>query len=115
MRKIAVSARNIWFLERSIPLLGMLDFFPPDAVGPPAYGRGGNRVPAKCKLTIETDRGWSFSSDITADSKVLRNSSRNRGSGKWVVEAGLKAGDFIVIEKLDDYRYRLTKESGNTE
>lgn len=112
-RKIVVTARNIWFLERSLPLFGLLDFFPSDAVGRPAFKCASGEGKSARKLTIETDRGWSFTTDITSDSKIFRNSSRSRGTGKWVLEAGLKPGDKIVIENLGDYHYRLSKESAD--
>jgi len=103
-RAIVVTERNLWFLERSLPLFGMLDFFPPDCVVKPTL-----TAPVR-KLTIETDQGWSFSSDIAGDSKIFRNSSRNRGTGKWVVNAELKPGDRIIIEKIGEYSYKLMKE-----
>jgi hypothetical protein len=112
-RTIPVTERNLWFLERSIPLFGLLDFFPTDSIGAPVAGRSFPGESQVKKLTMETDQGWSFTTDITSDSKIFRNSSRNRGTGKWVVQAELKAGDKIVIEKLEDYRYRLMRERAN--
>jgi hypothetical protein len=110
-RVIPVTERNIWFLERSIPLFGILSFFPGDSVGPPVGGGNPANGSRTRKLTIDTDQGWSFTTDIVSDAKIFRNSSRNRGSGKWVLEAGLQPGDRIVIEKLEEYRYLLKKET----
>jgi hypothetical protein len=109
-RSIDVTARNIWFLEKSIPLFGLLDFFPADSIGSPEFDRAQGVSSKARKLTIETDQEWSFTTDITSDSKVFRNKSRNRGTGKWVVGAQLQPGDRIIIEKLEDYRYLLKLE-----
>ncbi len=109
-KSIEVTARNIWFLEKSIPLFGILSFFPPDSIGAPEFDRAQPVTIKARKLTIDTDQGWSFTTDITSDSKVFRNKSRNRGTGKWVVAAELQPGNTIVIEKLEDYRYFLKLE-----
>jgi len=111
-RRIPVTERNLWFLERQIPLFGLLDFFPAEVIGPPSTGRPLPGSPPVRKLTIETDQGWTFTTDIVADQKTFRNSSRPRGTGKWVVQANLKPGDAILIERLDDYKYRISKERG---
>ncbi|MFN3821670.1 MAG: hypothetical protein ACK4OO_04995 [bacterium] len=113
IRKLPVTERNLWFLERSIPLYDILDFFPPDALGPPNFGKKLASNRRGTPLTIETDLGWSFTTDIASDQKIFRNSSRQRGTGRWVKEAQLKPGDYIVIEKLSPYHYRLSKESNN--
>lgn len=105
---IAVDSRNIWFLERSIPLFGKLAFFPPDVV----RRRLGGPVRPK-KITIETDQDWSFETDIDGGSMTFANSSRNRGTGKWIAAAVLKPGDRIIIEKIEEYRYYLSKESSS--
>lgn len=111
-RVIKVTERNLWFLERSIPLFNILEFFPADALGPPDLGdRSSWDKPVK-KITLETDLGWSIATDIASDSKVFRNRSKLRGTGKWVISSNLKAGDSIIIEKIDDYKYRLIKEKG---
>ncbi len=110
-REIPVTERNLWFLERSIPLFGLLDFFPHDSVGPPVGGQPSGFVSQVRRLVIETDQGWSFQTDITSDSRVFRSSSKSRGTGRWVLGANLKPGDKIVIERLGDYQYRLSKEA----
>lgn len=114
IRKLPVTERNLWFLERAIPLFDILDFFPPDTLGPPNLGKKLSTARRGTSLTIETDLGWSFTTDIASDQKIFRNSSRQRGTGRWVREAQLKPGDFIVIEKLSPYHYRLSKESNNS-
>ena len=108
-REIQVTTRNIWFLERSIPRFGLFDFFPTDSIGADTSGKIEATGKSIHKLTIQTDQGWSFTSDITSDSKILRNCSRNRGTGKWVVQADLHPGDRILIERLGEYEYRLSK------
>ena len=110
-REIEVTAKNIWFLERSIPLFGLLDFFPGDAIGPPAKGKDRSWDKPVNKLKIETDQGWSMETDISADQKIFRNRSKHRGTGKWVKEANLQAGDLIVIERIASHIYRLSKGS----
>lgn len=110
-RTIPVTERNLWFLERSIPLFDLLDFFPSDSVGPPEVSLGHSDGSKSTKITIETDQGWTFQTDITSDSKVFRNKSRNRGTGKWVVQAQLSPGDVIILQKISDYKYRLIKQS----
>ena len=106
-----MTERNLWFLERSIPLFGILDFFPPDSIGALEMAAASQPIPPAHKLTIDTDQGWSFTTDIAADQKVFRNRSRNRGTGKWVRQAALKPGDRIVIRRIGEYHYRLLKES----
>jgi hypothetical protein len=108
-REIEVTDKNIWFLERSIPLFGLLDFFPEDAIGPPAKGQDKSWGKIVNMLKIETDQGWSMETDISSDQKVFRNRSSRRGTGKWVKDADLKAGDLIVIERIDSHVYRLSK------
>ena len=113
LRTIPVTKRNLWFLERSIPLFGMLDFFPKDVIGPPAFKQSAAGSRSTKSLTIETDQGWSFKTDIASDRQIFRNCARSRGSGKWVKQAGLKPGDHIVLERLDNYTYRLSRQSGD--
>jgi len=109
-RTIEVTPRNVWFLEKSIPLFGVLSFFPADSIGSPEHNRADPTIPKGKKLTIETDQGWSFTTDITSDSRIFRNKSRNRGTGRWVAGSGMVPGDKIVIEQLEEYRYTLRLE-----
>lgn len=96
------SQEDVWFYEKQINLFDILDFFPPDAIEN-AQGEGK-------KLLIETDLGWSFETDIEKGKFCFRKKSKSMpGTGKWVVESGLKPGDLIGIEKLGDYRYKLFK------
>jgi hypothetical protein len=105
IRKIPVeSQEEVWFFEKQINLFDILDFFPPDAIET-ANGEGK-------KLLIETDLGWSFETDIEKGKFCFRKKSKSmNGTGKWVIESGLKAGDTICIEKLGDYHYKLFKSS----
>ncbi|NTW49243.1 MAG: hypothetical protein HGB19_05855 [Chlorobiales bacterium] len=98
------SEEEVWFLEKQINLFDILDFFPIDAVES-ANGHGKS-------LLIETDRGWSFVTDIEKGKFAFRKKSKSMpGTGKWVVESELKPGDVVCIEKLGSYHYRLFKES----
>lgn len=108
-REIEVTDKNIWFLKRSIPLFGMLDFFPEDSIGPPAKSKDKSFDKPVNKLRIETDQGWSIETDISSDQKVFRNRSQHNGTGKWVRETDLQAGDLIVIERIESHVYRLSK------
>jgi hypothetical protein len=52
----------VWtFTQRNVPLWDILEFFPPDAIGP----RGPADAPRPYEVktvTIDTDLGWSFGS-----------------------------------------------------
>jgi hypothetical protein len=111
VRKIPVRKEDVWtFTQRNVPLWDILDFFPRDAIGP----RGPKDEPRPYEVlpvTIETDLGWSFESDIQYGAWIFRpRSPRSPGMMKWCRERGLEEGDALVLEKLDDRRYRLTLE-----
>jgi len=113
IRRLPVRAEDVWtFTERNVPLWDILDLFPPDAVGP----RGPKDPPRPYEVrpvTIETDLGWSFESDIQYGTWVFRPRSPSRpGMMRWCRERGLEAGDALVFEKLDERRFRLTLEKG---
>jgi hypothetical protein len=112
-RRIAVRKEDVWtFTERNVSLWDLLDFFPADAVGP--RGPGDAPRPYEVKpLTIETDRGWSFETDIQFGTWVFRpRSPKQPGMMRWCRECGLAEGDTIVFESLGDRRYRLSLEKG---
>jgi hypothetical protein len=94
IRKIPIkSQEEVWFYEKQLNLFDILDFFPTDAIET-AHGEGK-------KLLIETDLGWSFETDIEKGKFCFRKKSKSmNGTGKWVIESGLKAGDTICIENL---------------
>ncbi|MBC8043525.1 MAG: hypothetical protein IAF08_08770 [Rhizobacter sp.] len=106
VRKFEVkSQEDVWFYEKQLNLFDVLDFFPPDAIESKTGEHGK-------PLTIETDLGWSFDTDIERGKFCFRKKSKSSdGTGKWVQASGLKAGDRIVIEKTGDRTYRLSKES----
>jgi hypothetical protein len=108
VKKIPVkSQEEIWFFEKQINLFDVLDFFPSDAIETKDGLHGKS-------LLIETDLGWSFETDIERGKFCFRKKSKSmNGTGKWVSESGLLAGDHICIEKLNDYHYRLFKISEN--
>lgn len=103
IKKILVkSQEDVWFYEKQLNLFDILDFFPTDAIEA-THGEGK-------KLLIETDLGWSFETDIEKGKFCFRKKSKSmNGTGKWVAESGLKAGNAICIQKLGDYHYKLFK------
>jgi len=110
-RVIRVRPEDVWtFTRRNVPLWDILDFFPTDAVGP----RGPGDAPRPYDvhpITIETDLGWSFETDIQFGTWVFRPRSPNQpGMMKWCRERGLGAGDELVFEKLGDRRFTLRLE-----
>ncbi len=112
-RRIPVRKEDLWtFTQRNVPLWDILDFFPPDAVGP----RGPADAPRPYEvrpITIETDLGFSFETDIQYGTWVFRPRSPNQpGAMKWCRERGLAEGDALVFERLDERRYRLWLERG---
>ena len=110
--RIAIrSPEDVWtFTQRNVPLWDILELFPRDAIGP----RGPKEPPPAYEvkpITIETDLGWSFETDIQFGSWVFRPRSPNRpGMMKWCRESGLEEGDALVFEKLGDRRYGLRLE-----
>ena len=57
------SPEDVWtFTQRNVPLWDILEFFPPDAIGP----RGPKDAPRPYEvrpIVVETDLGFSFESD----------------------------------------------------
>ena len=114
--RIAVRhVEDVWtFTQRNVPLWDILEYFPADAVGP----RGPNDAPrpyAVQPVTIDTDLGWSFDTDIQFGSWVFRPRSPSQpGMMRWCRERGLEPGDTIVFESLGGRRFalRLEKPSG---
>jgi len=113
-RRIPVRTQeDVWtFTERNLPLWDVLDFFPNDAIGP----RGPKDEPRPYDVkpvTIETDLGFSFESDIQYGSWIFRpRSPKQPGMMKWCKERGIEIGDAIVFEKTGERSYRLTLEKG---
>jgi hypothetical protein len=101
------------FTERNVPLWDILEFFPSDAIG----ARGPKDAPrpyAVQSVTIETDLGWAFETDIQYGSWVFRpRSPKQPGMMKWCREHALAPGDAIVFEKLGERRYALKLERGH--
>ncbi len=108
-RKIPVRKEDVWtFTQRNVSLWDILDFFPPDAVGPRGPGDAPLAYEVK-SITVETDLGWSFETDIQFGSWVFRpRSPRQPGMMKWCRERGLGEGDALVFERLGERRYRLS-------
>lgn len=93
-----------------MPLWDVLEFFPTDAIG--ARGPKDPPRPYHVKpITIETDLGWSFETDIQYGTWVFRpRSPKQPGMMKWCRERGLAAGDVIVFEKIAGRSFRLSLE-----
>ena len=105
--------QDVWtFTERNVPLWDILDLFPPDAVGP--RGPKDAARPYEVRpVTIDTDRGFSFETDIQYGTWVFRpRSPRQPGMMRWCRESELKPGDTIVFEKRDERRFALALERG---
>lgn len=100
---------DVWFWDRRFNLFDCLEFFPSDAISGPT--QDGVTPIAKLSLRFETDAGFDFSSDIVRDGYFLRNQSH--GTRKWMNEMKPGPGDSIVITKIDETHYRLTKMSGS--
>ena len=114
-RRIPVRPEDVWtFTQRNLSLWDFLDFFPPDAIGP----RGPKDAPRPYEVkpvTIETDLGFSFETDIQYGTWMFRpRAPTSPGMMKWCRERGLEAGDVLVLEKLDERRYRLSLEKAGT-
>ena len=110
-RRIPVRKEDVWtFTQRNVSLWDILDFFPQDCVGP--RGPADPPRPYEVKpITIETDLGWSFETDIQFGSWVFRpRSPRLPGMMRWCRERALEAGDTLVFERLGERRYRLRLE-----
>jgi hypothetical protein len=110
-RAIPVRKDDVWtFTERNVPLWDVLEFFPNDAIGP----RGPKDPPRPYEvkpITIDTDLGWSFDTDIQYGAWVFRpRSPRQPGMMKWCRERGLEEGDTIVFEQTGERRFRLSLE-----
>jgi hypothetical protein len=113
IRKLPVRKEDLWtFTQRNVPLWDILEFFPSDAIGP--RGPGDAPRPYEVKpVTIETDLGFSFETDIQYGTWVFRpRSPKQPGMMRWCRERGLAAGDVLVFEKLGERSYRLRLESG---
>ena len=104
---------TIRLTERNVSLWDLLDFFPPDAVGP----RGPADAPRPYQVkpvVIETDLGWSFETDIQFGSWVFRpRSPKQPGMMKWCKERGLEVGDTIVLERTGERAYRVSLEKAS--
>src|SRR5439155_1551228 len=113
VRRIPVRKEDVWtFTERNVSLWDLLEFFPPDAIGP--RGPGDAPRPYEVKpITIDTDLGFSFETDIQYGTWMFRpRSPRQPGMMKWCRERGIEEGDALVFENIGERRYRLWLEKG---
>ncbi|MEY4070310.1 MAG: hypothetical protein RL721_924 [Candidatus Eisenbacteria bacterium] len=102
---------DVWtFTQRNVPLWDILETFPADAIGP----RGPKDPPRPYEVrpvTVHTDLGWSFESDIQYGSWVFRpRSPVQPGMMRWCRECGLEPGDTIVFTRLGEREYSLRRE-----
>jgi hypothetical protein len=101
--------------ERNLSLWDLLDFFPPDAVGPRGPADPPRPYPVQ-PITIETDLGFSFETDIQFGTWMFRpRSPKHPGMMKWCRERGLAVGDTIVFERLEPRRYRVSLEKSGAQ
>ncbi len=103
---------DVWtFTQRNVPLWDILEFFPPDAIGP----RGPSDAPRPypvLPITIDTELGWSFESDIQFGSWVFRpRSPKLPGMMKWCQASAIEPGDAIEFERSGERTFvvRLIK------
>jgi hypothetical protein len=62
-------------------------------------------------VTIETDLGWSFETDIQYGSWIFRaRSPAKPGMMKWCRDRALAPGDTIVFERTGERTYALRLE-----
>jgi len=96
------SEQDVWFLEKHFNVFDFLEFFPSSALA----SKDSKGKP----VTVLTDLGWSFQTDIEPGTFVLRQKSKSKpGTGKWVKESHLSPGDKVGIEKIEEFTYRLFK------
>jgi len=113
-RRIPIRTKEeLWTLtERNLSLWDILEFFPRDSIGPRGPGDAPRPYDVK-PLTIETDLGFSFVTDIQYGTWMFRpRSPKQAGMMKWCRERGLAEGDVIVFEHLGERTYRLSLEKG---
>jgi len=112
-RRIPVGKGDVWlFTQRNVSLWDVLDLFPADSVGPRGPGDAPRPYPVK-PVTVETDLGFSFETDIQYGTWMFRPRPPNQpGMMRWCRERGLEEGDALKFEKIEEYRYRLSLEKG---
>ncbi len=111
VRRVPVRRKDVWtFTQRNVPLWDLLDFFPEDAIGP--RGPADEPRPYEVRpVTIETDLGFSFETDIQYGSWIFRpRSPKQPGMMRWCRERGLEEGDTLVLERTGERSYRLSLE-----
>jgi len=101
--------QHLWFLEKGIPVFDILDWFSPQSIS----DKEGNSIKSGFPLvpiTFETDLGWNFTSSIENGKFLISERSQSRpGTHQFLKEAGVKPGDQIQIEKLNEFTFKLCK------
>ena len=99
---------DVWFWERRFNVFDFLDVFPSESIAPAAEGDAPSpRAPVQ--LTVNTDAGFAFETDIVRGGFYLR--SQSHGTRKWMSARNIRAGDTIVIERTGGTTFSLSKES----
>lgn len=97
---------DVWFWQRRFHVFDFLELFPAGAISATA-SEGENPPPAAILLTFDTDAGFSFASDIVRGGFYLRNQSQ--GTRKWMAARNVAAGDAILITRVDERHFQLSK------
>jgi hypothetical protein len=100
------SPEDVWFWERRFNVFDFLELFPEGAITEPVPDTH-VPPPAPTQLTVETDAGFSFQTDIVRGGFYLRN--QTQGTRRWMAARQLRAGDTIEIRRIDETHYRLSK------
>jgi hypothetical protein len=99
---IEVTTENLWFLKRYLNIFEFAEMFPEDA-----FAEDGREVKP---VTFYADSGFRFDSVIDRSKMQLRNRSKHYGWMRWVADVSLKEGDRIVIERIGERDYHLSRE-----
>ena len=106
VRILMETQEDVWFWERRFNVFDFLELFPFEAITEPVPDTH-VPAPAVSQLTIETDAGFSFDTDIIRGGFYWRN--QTQGTRKWMVESAVKPGDAIEITRTGTTTFRLNK------
>ena len=108
-RILLETQEDIWFWERRFNVFDFLELFPAESITE-SVPESHVPSPANTQLTIETDAGFSFRTDIIRGGFYLRN--QTQGTRKWMAAVKPKPGDAIEIVRLRPDQFKLTKIAG---
>ncbi len=89
---------NLLYLSGAIKM----NFFPREVIG------GSNSAHAGREVFVRPEKGREFYSDIAGDKKIFRNRS---GVACFFREAGVQAGDCVLLKKLSAYEYVMRRKT----